>query len=162
MSYVYFIHAEALGAIKIGVAADPWSRLSKIRSDCPCPVALLAVEPGDPARETELHNRFSALRQGGEWFRADDLLLDYIAGLAPVQNPSQRRSYGCAQMSRETGWSRPYCSQLLSGERPITLYRAGHIYRATGFKMGLLANATDEEAATIARLFPNHLQGEAA
>lgn len=90
MSHVYFIAAEDAGTVKIGFAKQPWNRLSKMQSDCPHSLRLLAIEAGDVRHEAHLHRRFAVDRLQGEWFRLSQSILDYIAAL-PVPLPLERR-----------------------------------------------------------------------
>ena len=77
---VYYLRFDA--RVKIGTSARPRQRLAAIRHD-----ELLAFEPGDRARERERHIRFAALREGGEWFRADPDLLSFVADLRGDTDP---------------------------------------------------------------------------
>ena len=68
--YVYFIHAPESGVVKIGSAADPEKRLRELQTGCPTPLRLIGRSacPSDTA-EKELHQKFTADRVRGEWFR---------------------------------------------------------------------------------------------
>lgn len=68
-SAIYFVAAQNSGLIKIGVACDPVSRLRDLQVGSPERLRLLAVTPGTAADERALHQRFSAHREHGEWFR---------------------------------------------------------------------------------------------
>ena len=50
------------------------------------PVRLLATMPGDHRHEHLLHQRFSALRVGGEWFLPDGQLCQFIDRLPNVDS----------------------------------------------------------------------------
>lgn len=73
---VYF--GQVGNRIKIGTSTNLKNRL---RSLSIARDAILATEPGGHAREAELHARFDDLREEGEWFRAEEPLLGYIAAL---------------------------------------------------------------------------------
>ncbi len=91
---IYFIQAGDGGAIKIGFSNNPWQRSSKIQSDCPQVVTLLAVIEGDEAAEASLHDRFNDARRVGEWFEPTDALTAFIASLdciARVRGERQRK-----------------------------------------------------------------------
>ena len=77
---VYFIQAEIGGPIKIGQAVDVRRRLADVQNYSPFPLVVLAVVPnsGETA-ERELHKRFSAVRDHGEWFAPTAEILEYIA-----------------------------------------------------------------------------------
>jgi len=77
---VYYIrYAER---IKIGTSSRPRQRLGAIWHD-----ELLAFEPGGRAVEQARHRRFAHLREGGEWFTADQELLDHIESLRGGGDP---------------------------------------------------------------------------
>lgn len=78
-SYVYFIQAEALGLVKIGWAADPTIRLSRLQIGSPDRLKLLAVIEDGRSLEGVLHIMFAADRAHGEWFRPSTRLLAYIS-----------------------------------------------------------------------------------
>lgn len=79
--WVYFVEAEGLGLIKIGLANCVRSRLACIAKICPVPLRLLTKVPTDKrgSLEKELHVRFAQHRAHGEWFRAEPDLRAYIA-----------------------------------------------------------------------------------
>jgi len=79
--WVYFVEAEGLGLIKIGVANCVRTRLACVAKICPVPLRLLTKVRTDKrgSLEKELHARFAAHRAHGERFRADPEILDYIA-----------------------------------------------------------------------------------
>lgn len=96
-SYVYFLQAGEGGPIKIGVATNPMTRARELQTGNHEQLTLLAWSPGDQANEHALHQRFAHIRLRGEWFRADQQLLSFIAGIQwsrrcrkePVQNPAE-------------------------------------------------------------------------
>lgn len=73
---VYFVQALAGGSIKIGKSDDVEQRLGSLQTGSPEPLGLLGVN--ETAAESALHERFSALRLHGEWFKSDALLLLFI------------------------------------------------------------------------------------
>lgn len=52
-------------------------------------------------------------------------------------------------LSKAIGVSMPYASQILSGKRPPQVPMAVRIYRATGHKLGPIANASEDEIAVL-------------
>lgn len=82
-TFVYFIQADA-GAVKIGRAKDPESRLRQLQTGSPDKLQMLHVVPGDAELEASLHRRFGTVRIRGEWFGAEYLpiILTYADGLA--------------------------------------------------------------------------------
>lgn len=70
--YVYFVQAGGIaGPVKIGIAADPESRLVDMQIGNHEALVLLAAVPGSAPREKDLHRRFAAGRVRGEWFAWD-------------------------------------------------------------------------------------------
>jgi vacuolar-type H+-ATPase subunit H len=82
---IYFIGNEH-GAIKIGYTADlnAWGRLNGLQTASADQLTLLGYEDGTGADEGNLHARFYSFRIRGEWFAANDGLLDYILSLPAV------------------------------------------------------------------------------
>lgn len=77
---VYYIRfAER---VKIGTSSQPRNRLAALWHD-----ELLAFERGGRALERRRHVRFAHLREGGEWFRADEELLAHARALAGGEDP---------------------------------------------------------------------------
>jgi hypothetical protein len=74
---IYFIHDEQAGAIKIGKADNPRKRLVELQVGCASRLVLLAMIPGGDADEGRLHRQFRHLKVRGEWFRADDDLMEF-------------------------------------------------------------------------------------
>ena len=80
---VYYIRWNE--RIKIGTSAHPAQRLAAIWHH-----ELMAFELGGRARERLRHEQFAALREGGEWFRADPVLLAHIQAIAGDTPPWHR------------------------------------------------------------------------
>lgn len=81
--FVYFILNEDSNAVKIGRAKDLEKRMKALQTSSPAKLKLIKsvqVKVGEEAQELEksLHQRFSAIRLAGEWFKADANLLEYI------------------------------------------------------------------------------------
>lgn len=81
---VYFIQAETLGLIKIGVATDIQSRLRSLQASCPDRLVVLGLLTchNFGQQEREVHARFADARAHGEWFRPTVELLDFIRNYA--------------------------------------------------------------------------------
>lgn len=79
--YVYFVQADTLRLVKIGVAVDLSNRLSALRTGNADTLTVLGVIPDDDARTLEraLHHEFRAHWHHGEWFSPCVALLDFIA-----------------------------------------------------------------------------------
>ena len=56
-----------------------------------------------------------------------------------------------SKLSEAVGISVPYASQLLSGARALNQPMAIRIFRATGAKLGPIADATDDEIEVLER-----------
>lgn len=56
-----------------------------------------------------------------------------------------------SKLAAEIGISVPYASQLLSGDRTPPVPMAIKVFRAIGVKLGPIANASDDEIATLER-----------
>lgn len=86
--FVYFMRSgDEGGPIKIGVSTDIAARLRHVQSHHVLPITLLATEYGGRIRERQLHRRFLRFRVRGEWFRAGEPLMEYIAAIAPEDRP---------------------------------------------------------------------------
>lgn len=91
---IYIIQAGEDGPIKIGFTdRDPHGRLHAIQSHNHNKLVLLAVFEGDRKREKLLHQRFAELHLHGEWFRPDDKLLQFIAGMPQPPAPVTRQKW---------------------------------------------------------------------
>lgn len=77
---VYYIRYD--DRVKIGTSADPRQRLRALWHQ-----ELLAFERGGRELERQRHNQFAELREGGEWFRADPLLLRHALSIRAGVDP---------------------------------------------------------------------------
>lgn len=75
VKHVYFIRYR--DRVKIGYSIDPRERITAHPCD-----EILAVVPGDHKDEQRYHKQFAHLRENGEWFRAEDELLEFARQLA--------------------------------------------------------------------------------
>jgi len=74
---VYFIQAPT-GHIKIGLAENPKRRLASLQTAWPSSLHLLRTEPGGSKEERDYHLRFAELRVGGEWFKCEGELAEFL------------------------------------------------------------------------------------
>jgi hypothetical protein len=74
---IYFIRSYNTH-IKIGYSSDPEYRKKALQTGSPVKLHLQATMPGEFKTETGLHEMFSHLRTGGEWFRYTDELKWFI------------------------------------------------------------------------------------
>jgi hypothetical protein len=72
------INPSEYGPIKIGVSADPRTRLRQIQTGSPYEVSIMGVWPQCPYTEEQIHAAFADYRMRGEWFRPEDDLVDFI------------------------------------------------------------------------------------
>ena len=80
--YIYFVREPSSGAIKIGAALRPASRVKAIQVYNPNPIELLVVVAQTKRfGERALHRRFRSNRLHGEWFRPTPKLLSLVERL---------------------------------------------------------------------------------
>lgn len=73
---VYFVQCGEL--VKIGTTKNPKRRVSALQIGNPSSLNLIFHIPGDVTVEKSLHERFSAYRKSGEWFRVTGELRAFI------------------------------------------------------------------------------------
>jgi Meiotically Up-regulated Gene 113 (MUG113) protein len=78
--YVYFVQNERTGLIKIGTTKNVEHRIKQLCSEYKANATLLGFVWGRFTLEAELHRRFAAYCERGEWFAPSDELLTFIAG----------------------------------------------------------------------------------
>jgi hypothetical protein len=89
---VYFIEAEGLDKIKVGVTNKLKKRMRAIQTGCPVPIKVLAFlrfETYKKAMEMELHLKevFMAYRSHGEWFHAIPQMRSLITRIIESEPP---------------------------------------------------------------------------
>lgn len=92
---IYFMQVGVtLGPVKIGYAEDPEQRRRTLQTAHAERVHIIAMVPGDRARERRLHARFAEGRLNGEWFRWDTPgLQDFLSDAIHVEGfPDDRQS----------------------------------------------------------------------
>jgi hypothetical protein len=89
-SQVYFLREEEDGPIKIGYADNVIRRMYRLQQGNPSVLRVIATMPGANEQEKVLHRRFRHLRVRGEWFRADEGLLEYIRRHTEVWSPREQ------------------------------------------------------------------------
>jgi len=80
-SIIYFLKAEDTDRIKIGYSKNVRNRLRSLKSESPVKLRLVTYIKGDIEKESEIHSRFERYRIGGEWFKFEGELKDYILNL---------------------------------------------------------------------------------
>lgn len=78
--WVYYVRCGRL--IKIGVTTNLANRFSAIR-----PNEVIAIEPGGLEREAAMHERFTDLRAGGEYFHPGAVLQKHVTELRNELGP---------------------------------------------------------------------------
>lgn len=147
---VYYVFAPDLGLVKIGFAADPKTRFSKIQSDSPVRLVLVGIEDGDETTEAERHRQFAEHRHRGEWFLFRAELRQHMASLTP---PTPKRKSMNSQLI-ELGISKAYASLIVSGKQKPSRPLAIHIFRKTGWRHELIADLTDEQLEMLEQIEP--------
>lgn len=70
---IYFIQDSATLLVKVGyTSGDVSRRLAALQTACAASLRLLGQVPGSREREGNLHERFAAQRERGEWFRISE------------------------------------------------------------------------------------------
>lgn len=79
---VYFVKpVDADGPIKIGCSQEPEARLHAMDKMSPVRLEIAAQLPGGTILERRFHHRFRHLHSHGEWFRADDELIETVRAI---------------------------------------------------------------------------------
>ena len=76
--FVYFLLAEEVNRVKIGFSMNPDSRISSLKTGCPCSVLLLGSVEGTQDDETALHHLLENDRCEGEWFDCTVAVMEVI------------------------------------------------------------------------------------
>jgi hypothetical protein len=88
---IYFIQDDTSNLIKIGFVKgeDANVRLADLQTGSAAGLVLLGTMPGDRQVETDLHARFAAAREHGEWFRPVPGLIRFITEAVKTQPPTE-------------------------------------------------------------------------
>jgi hypothetical protein len=109
MRAIYFVQAQSLGLIKIGVAIDPMVRIGELRCGSPDILNMLGLIWSDDAQALEgrLHRQFRDHRRHGEWFNPAPAILAYIADHATQADDADRYFVRALDLaSRPRRWKR--------------------------------------------------------
>jgi hypothetical protein len=140
--FVYFVQRGADGPIKIGYAVKVGRRIDQLQTACAEPLRLLATLPALPMMERELHEKFSDLAIGGEWFRPAPPIFQFLA--KRIANASIRSERPQEQLRLVTPPSPPKPPPVrheMSGEE---LAKA-----AAGARRALRQRCAEEEAKRL-------------
>lgn len=80
-TYLYFVQTELTGAVKIGVADDPRSRLRELQCGNHETLRIAAAWKTHAGLERFVHKHLRAMRIRGEWFRPNYMLADVLDAL---------------------------------------------------------------------------------
>lgn len=147
MSCVYFIQCGSTGAIKIGISRNPWRRITKMQSDCPGELSLLATLAGGRDEEEALHTRFAEARIRGEWYSPTAELLDLVGSLPTPARPGKVKTAANSPtlLAAAVGISIAHASNILAGHTKPRVPLALRIYDATGLLLGALAKLSPDQ-----------------
>lgn len=154
---VYFIRCNSTGLVKIGASDNPWSRLSKIQSDNPGELQMLAIAGGGREFEAAVHRMFKPDHVRGEWFRMSPDLAAYLRTLPAVIKPKRSlltlegTALGDRDLASTLGIAQSYAAQIRCGLRPVTIAIALALHSKTGDRVGPLLTATDDEILVLRR-----------
>lgn len=78
---LYVIRRGDHGPYKIGVSAQPETRLKGLQTAVAEPLTLVAKIEGNEQDEKEIHERFARYRLEGEWFCVSEPILNWIESI---------------------------------------------------------------------------------
>ncbi len=84
---VYIIRAGKSGTVKIGWANHAGKRLQALQISHPDRLTIIRLIDGTRATERWMHERFASLRQRGEWFTFDPVMMTVIPDDPPPVQP---------------------------------------------------------------------------
>lgn len=101
---MYFIEAIGANLVKIGFTDRPIEdRLRELQTASPHQLRVLAIAEGDLKTESSYHERFSHLRETGEWFKLDSeirmacvciyIIRPFLNDLKDIKTEINRSSY---------------------------------------------------------------------
>jgi len=79
---IYFARHGDMPFVKIGFTRHMRNRMSTINRECSTVVEVVALLPGTPTEERELHKRFAPYNITGEWFLFVGEVRDLVENLA--------------------------------------------------------------------------------
>jgi len=79
--WVYFARAGRGNRVKIGTTSSVTSRMRALSHPLVGKLRVIGVVPGGYEVEARMHQRFAEYRIKGEWFRLEDELAEFVAGL---------------------------------------------------------------------------------
>lgn len=82
--WVYFIQVGTDGPIKVGISAEPFSRLKQLRTSHYEPLHLIGAVWASKQFEQAIHAAFAEARLRNEWFSPTPELIGFAQGFAGV------------------------------------------------------------------------------
>ena len=76
-TFVYFILNSSTNMMKVGISADPLSRLKQLQTGNAALLKLLGAVSGDRETEKLIHSVLGPWRAEGEWFRYTGVVQDF-------------------------------------------------------------------------------------
>lgn len=77
--WIYYIACSETMRLKIGyTSGDPMKRLKALQTGSAGALRLIAMHPGTPENERNIHNDFAHKRIHGEWFEMNEDLFGYV------------------------------------------------------------------------------------
>lgn len=139
-SSVYFIRCQ--DKVKIGWSDTPSKRIAALRAAIPFDIEVLGIIPGSKQDERDLHLRFAAQRDRGEWFIYSDEIGEAAqGGILPFRQRTTTphhlvdeavRLFGSEKaLAQAIGYSQQHVNRLRLGEGRVKAEIAIAIDRAT-------------------------------
>lgn len=75
---MYIAQGEVTRLVKIGITCDVVKRMDTLQTASPDRLMLLWHGPANSRLERRVHKSFDHLREHGEWFRAEEDLVEFI------------------------------------------------------------------------------------
>ena len=80
-SLVYLVRSSLTGLFKIGITENLKRRVRSLENSQGGSIEIISAVPGDRELERSLHDRFEQHRKIGEWFNADNSILEAFTRL---------------------------------------------------------------------------------
>jgi hypothetical protein len=142
-TWIYFIE-NGEGLVKIGFTGrHPLERLRSLQTSSASSLKLVAAMPGSMADERALHGQFAHLRCAGEWFRADDELLEFIedVGLPEIAASAGADPAHLVYVSQMRQWAESILAFVREREPSLTQAQAvAQLCAVSGLKPGFVEN----------------------
>lgn len=118
-SYLYAALRPDTHEVKIGIAHDPIERIGVLQTGSAVKLLLVLVIPCAYGDERAVHARWDHLRLNGEWFRATEEVLEWIAAQQTVASALPRRA---------AWFHAPATCTEMAGDRPCKARAASRVH----------------------------------